>query len=148
MLGAGEGYGIGLQGENVTTVRLDVEGWRLEVASVRRFGSGAILRLRGTVVALADGADAVSTEWRSLENLDMPATTGDKSGDRGSAFFDFKGQGPLQLCWALVPISGGVIASRSRKWDSEDTSVVFAGDFSFRTDTSGVKEVTKRVWVE
>ena len=74
-------------------------------ASVRRFGSGAIRRLRGAGVGSVDETDTV-TGWCSLEGPDTSTIIGDNSGDKGAVFLELGIQLPLQPFRVSGPLSG------------------------------------------
>ena len=65
------------------------------VGLVRRFGSAAILRLRGTAIDFA--FEVVTVFGDCGGESDTPATIGDKRGDRGSSFLDLGAQTYLRL---------------------------------------------------
>jgi hypothetical protein len=67
-----------------------------------RFGSAAILRLRGLVMGFADETISVFGDWGFWGKSDMLAATGDKSGD-GSGFLDPGAQAYLRFSCVLRP---------------------------------------------
>jgi hypothetical protein len=71
------------------------------VGMVLRIGSAAILRLRGAGLDIAHETVPAFGDESLGDELDWPATTGDKSGESGSGFF-----GPhlhFRLSWILRP---------------------------------------------
>ena len=67
------------------------------VALVWRFGSAAILRLRGAAVDFASEIGFVFVFGCGCESDDTPATIGDKSGDKGSGFLGLGAQTYLRF---------------------------------------------------
>ena len=88
-------------------------------ASVRRFGSGAIRRLRGVGAGSADETDTV-TSWCSLKGPDTSTISGGNSGDKGVVFLELGIQLPLQLFRVSRPTSGTVTAIREKRLINED----------------------------
>ena len=88
-----------------------------------RFGSAAIFRLRGLVVDFANETIPVFGDWAFWGKPDMPAATGDKSGD-GSGFLDLGGQVYLRFSCDLRPTSEVVTDILPKRAVNEDTSTL------------------------
>jgi hypothetical protein len=102
-----------------------------------RFGSAAILRLRGLVMDFADETVSVSCDW---DKPDMLAATGDKSGD-GSGFLDLGAQVYLRLSCRLRPASEVVTDILLRRAVNIST-LQFANGFLFLVDGVSLNCVT------
>jgi hypothetical protein len=99
-----------------------------------RFGSAAILRLRGLVMGFADETISVFGDWGFWGKSDMLAATGDKSGD-GSGFLDPGAQAYLRLSCVLRPSSEVVTDILPKRAVNEETSTLqFATGFLFLVD--------------
>ena len=101
------------------------------VALVWRFGSAAILRLRGAAIDFdfAFEIGFVFGDCGCGGESDTPATIGDKSGERGSGFL---GLGAQRFSWALRPTSEVVTDIRPKLVTNEDMSTLRSADrFTF-----------------
>jgi hypothetical protein len=99
-----------------------------------RFGSAAILRLRGLVVGFADETISVFGDWAFWGKPDMLAATEDKSGD-GSGLFDLGSQVYLRFSCGLRLASEVVTDILPRRAVNEETSTLqFATSFLFLVD--------------
>jgi hypothetical protein len=103
-----------------------------------RFGSAAILRLRGLVADFADETISVFGDW---SKPDMLAATGDKSGD-GSGFLNLGAQVYLRLSCGLWPASEVVTDILPRRAVSTST-LQFATGFLFLVDGVSLNCVTR-----
>ena len=105
-----------------------------------RFGSAAILRLRGLVMDFADEVVSMFGDWGKLDVL---AATGDKSGD-GSDFLDLWAQVYLRFSCGLGLASEVVTDIFPRRAVNEDTSTLqFANGFLFLVDGVSFNCVTR-----
>jgi hypothetical protein len=96
-----------------------------------RFGSAAILRLRGLLMDFADETISVFCDW---DKPDVLAATGDKSGD-GSGFLDPEAQVYLRLSGGLRSASEVVTDILPKRAGNEDTSTLqFVNGFLFLED--------------
>ena len=103
-----------------------------------RFGSAAILRLRGLVM---DFADETISVFGDRGKPDMLAATGDKIGD-GSGFLDLKAQVCLGLSCGLRPASEVVTDIFPRRAVNRST-LLFANGFLFLVDGVSLNCVTR-----
>ena len=96
-----------------------------------RFGSAAILRLRGFVMGFACDTTSLFGDWGFGGKPDVLAATEDESGD-GSGFLDLGAQAHLRFSCVFRPSSDVVTDSLSKRASNEDTSTVrFANCLSF-----------------
>jgi hypothetical protein len=107
-----------------------------------RFGSAAILRLRGLVEDFADETISVFGDWGSdWGKPDMLAVTGDKTGD-GSGFLDLGIQVYLRSSCGLRPASEVVTDSLLRRAVNTST-LQFTNGFLFLADGVSLNCVTR-----
>ena len=93
-----------------------------------RFGSAAILRLRGLVGGFTDGTISVFDGWGFGGKPDILAATGDTSGD-GSGILDMEALAYLRFSCVSRPDSEVVMDILPRRVDNKDTSTLqFAND--------------------
>ena len=105
-----------------------------------RFGSAAILRLRGLVTDFVDKTISVFGDWGKP---DMLAATGDKSGD-DSSFLYLGAQVYLWSSCGLRPASEVATDILPRRAVNEDTSTLqFANGFLFLVDGVSLNCVTR-----
>ena len=99
-----------------------------------RFGSAAILRLRGLVMDFADETITVLGEWGFGGKPDVLAATGDKSGN-SSGFLGLGTQVYSLFSWVLESASEIVRDILPKRAVNEDTSTLhFANGFLFLVD--------------
>lgn len=104
------------------------------VVLVGRFGSAAILRLRGVVMDFACETVSVFCDWGFRGKPDILAVTGDKAGDAPD-FSDLGAQAHVRVSCTLRPASRVVIEILAKRGVNRDTSAPpFASSFPFLTD--------------
>lgn len=87
------------------------------------------------MIGFAGNTVVVVSDWGFGGELETPATTGDKSGVRGSGFLDLGVQPHPRFSWALRPTSQVVTDIRPRWVINKDMSTLqFARGLSFLVD--------------
>ena len=106
------------------------------VALVWRFGSAAILRLRGAAIDFAAfEIGFVFGDCGCGDESDTPAMIGDKSGERGSGLLGLGAQTYLRFSWALRSTSEVVTDIRPKLTTNEGMSTLRSADcFIFSVD--------------